>query len=150
MTQPGTFDGYARLYGPIAVLSFTLSFLPLFDDVVERDAGSTLRRHFGNLYETAATSGGEPAMIGILLLMVLIALLVGLTFRTPPPAVPATVVCLAGLIVLMLVTKPGTGDPAPDLSYAGVADVALAVATMALGTAHFVHLLRHPGRRSPE
>lgn len=160
MTQPdpaawiaprerAAFDGYARLYGAIAVLSLTLSFIPLFNDVVEHDSGGTLRRHFGNLYETSTTGGGGPAMIGILLLLILIGVLVAATFRPTVPALPVAIVVLAALIALMLLTKPGTGDPAPDLSYAGTADAGLAFVTMALGAAHFIHLRVRRGQRPP-
>lgn len=141
---------YAPLYAVLAVLALVLSFFPLFNDVVEHDDGVTLTRHFGSLYEMAARPGGQPALIGLTLMIALIVLLVVAAFRKEiHPGLPASITGVAAVIALMLLAKPGTGDPVPSLTHAGTADVAIAIATVALTSVHAYQLFSRRQRHPP-
>jgi hypothetical protein len=134
-------DGYARLYGPLAVVSAALIFLPLLEDVVIVDSsGGTLTWDYGTLWEMAGNSGGEPAALGILLAVALIVMLTVATFRTAGSwPLPTGIAVVAALVALMLLTKPGVGDPPPDLTPAGTAALVVAIYACVLGVAHGVH-----------
>jgi hypothetical protein len=133
--------GYARLYGPLAVVSAILIFLPLIDDVVVVDSGGgSIRWDYGTLWEMAGNRGGEPAALGIILAVVLIVLLTVATFRTACSwALPTSIAVFSALVALMLLTKPGVGDPRPGLTSAGVAALVVAVCAGVLAIAHAVH-----------
>jgi hypothetical protein len=133
-------DRYARFYAPLAIGSVTLAFLPLFKDVVVVSGTGTMSAKYGSVFDMAGRSGGGPAVIGLLLLAGLVAALIVAVFRVPSAVLPAVIAGLAALIVLMLLTKPGTGDPTPDLTDGGLAGLVLAVCTTLLGVTHAVHL----------
>jgi hypothetical protein len=143
VTDSGTArrDGYARLYGPLAVVSAILIFLPLLEDVVIVDSsGGSLSWDYGTLWEMAGNRNGEPAVLGIVLAVVLIVLLTTATFRSSCSwPLPTAIAVFSGLVALMLLTKPGVGDPPPDLAPAGVAALVAAVCAGVLGIAHAVH-----------
>lgn len=122
----------------MAIISVALSFVPLYDDVTDR-AGRP-QTHLGNLYEMAGRPGGTPDAIGIFLLAIMVALLITATFRPPTIGLPTALALDTTLIVVMLLTKPGFGDHPPSLSYAGTADVALGVVTIATALAQIAHL----------
>jgi hypothetical protein len=130
------FSGYARLYGSMAVLALALSFMPLFDDVVVGDVRST----YGSLWDMAGRNSDAPAGLGIILLLALVALLSVATFGTRNPTLLVAIAVDAALIVLMLLTKPGTGEPTPSLSGAGQAGLVTALGAMVLTITHAVHL----------
>ena len=140
--RSGVSDRYARFYAPLAIGSTAVAFLPLFDDVVVRDGDGKVEHttRYGTVFDMAGRSGGEPAVFGLLLLGVLVAALTYASFRARGALVPVMIAACAGLIALMLVTKPGTGTPTPPLSDAGVAGLVLALCALALGVAHAVHL----------
>jgi hypothetical protein len=51
------FDCYPRLYGPMAVPSVVLSFLPLLEDVIEKaDGVTTTTWRYGTPWEMAAVT----------------------------------------------------------------------------------------------
>jgi hypothetical protein len=124
--------GYARLYGPLAVASVMIAFQPI------------LSGGYGTLFEMAGRRGGGPAVVGALLMGGLIWFLTHASFRPAMSAgVPAVIAVLAGLIVVMLLTKPGTGSPRPELTSFGDAAVAVAVCTLGLAVSHVVRLRQH-------
>lgn len=127
-------DGYARLYGPITVLSFVLTFAPLL---------TGMSRYTGNVYEILYKSGDIPPFFGGILLIAYIGLLGLATFQVTHPALPVTIAVLAAVNVIWLLVLTGIGPRPPRLSYAGAADIALAFATIALCAAHAVHLTYH-------
>ncbi|MER7278857.1 hypothetical protein ABT369_30910 [Dactylosporangium sp. NPDC000244] len=135
-------DRYARFYAPLAIGSAALAFLPLFEDVVVRDAEGNveLTTRYGTVFDMAGRPGGGPAVIGVLLLGVLVAALTYAAFRARTALVPGVIAACAGLIALMLATKPGTGTPTPDLTDGGVAGLVLALCAAALGIAHAIPL----------
>jgi hypothetical protein len=131
-------DRYARFYAPLALSLIALAFAPLFEDV--RAKGITVT--YGTVFAMAARPGGEPAVLGLLLLGGLAVVLVVLAMRGGDgPWLPLTSVGLELLVVLMLVTKPGTGTPAPDLSPFGRMGIALLVCGMLIGVWHLTHRL---------
>ncbi|WP_116952647.1 hypothetical protein [Jiangella endophytica] len=136
------FDGYARLYGPLTVAALGLVFKPMFDDLrVDPETGGVASR-FGNLWETASNTNGDPAVLGIILALIMMALCLTATFRPRSGGLPTGIAVVCLLIIVMLATKPGTGDPAPDLSPDGLASMAIAVFTLALSVVHAVHFAR--------
>ena len=48
----------------------------------------------------------------------------------------------SGLITLMLVTKPGTGEPVPELSGVGVAGLVIVICTALMAAIHAFQLVR--------
>jgi hypothetical protein len=137
------FGGYARLYGPMAVLFVALSFLPLFDNVVS----DNLITRYGTIWEMAGRNGGDPAVFGIFLMMALVGMLVTATFRVRGgPGLPLAIAADAGLIALMMLSKPGTGEPTPDLSDSGMAGLAIVLSTIVLACVHALHLRRYERR----
>ncbi|NIK57107.1 hypothetical protein [Kribbella shirazensis] len=119
--------GYARLYAPLAVVSVVISFQPL------------LPGRYGTLWEMAGRPGGDPAILGVLLMGGLVVLLAYASFRPVTTAgVPVGIAVLAALIFVMLLTKPGAGSSPPSLTPFGDAAVAIAVCTFTLAVSHAV------------
>jgi hypothetical protein len=133
-------DRYGRFYAPLAVAVVGLAFLPLFEDVTVQTGYGSETTSYGTVFDMAGRSGGGPAVLGILLLATLVALLVTAAVRGRSALLPAAITLVASVIVLMLVTKPGTGRPTPHLSESGTAGMVLALCTCALGAVHAIHL----------
>ncbi|MPZ80234.1 MAG: hypothetical protein GEV28_07495 [Actinophytocola sp.] len=140
--------GFARLYGPLATLFVVLSFLPLYDDVRVTEDWGEMTTTYGSLWHMAGRDGGGPAVIGVILLAVLVTLLVIATFRQATVVLATWITVVAALIALMLLLRPGTGDPSPPLADTGTAGVAIACCLVVLSFAHAMYLLseRHPAR----
>jgi len=136
------FAGYARLYGSMAVLALTLSFMPLFDDVVVGDVTT----RYGSLWDMAGRNNAAPAGFGVILLLALVMLLAVAAFGARNPKLQVALAVNAALIFLMLLAKPGTGEPTPSLSGAGQAGVAIALCVTLLAIIHLVHLRAHERR----
>ena len=120
------FDCYPRLYAPMAVPSVVLSFLPLLEDVIEKaDGVTTTTWRYGTLWEMAGRDGGGPAAAGVVILASFVVLLVLATVRVRSKALPM---------------------PTPDLTDAGVADVALLLVILGTAVIHAVHLRRWRAR----
>jgi hypothetical protein len=130
-------DRYARFYAPLAIGSVTIAFLPLFEDVVVVEEWGTRSTEYGSVFDMAGRSGGEPAVIGMFLLAGLVAALALAVFRVRSAVLPGMI---AGLAALMLLTKPGTGDPTPDLTGSGLAGLVLAFCATLTGITHAGHL----------
>lgn len=125
-------EGYARLYGPLAVVTFVITFLPI------------LPEGYGTLWQMASRDDGGPAVLAIVLVYALIGCLMRMTLRpVQTGGWPIAIAVLAGVLVLMLILKPGTGTPVPDLTPFGHAAMGLALLTLALGVAHAVQLRLH-------
>jgi len=137
-----TFDGFARLYAAIAVVAWFLLFLPILDDVTQRDGDSVYVTHYGTLWEMARDQSGDPAWFGIILAVCLVALSVYAAFLPRRLRPPIGVAIVSALVVLMLLLKPGTGEPVPDRAAAGNAGLALAIAAGCLAIIHAIHVSR--------
>ncbi|MFG2037299.1 hypothetical protein [Dactylosporangium sp. NPDC048998] len=139
-------DRYARFYAPLALGMLALAFAPLFDRVVVLDASGAerYRADYGTVFEMAGRPGGGPAQIGVVLLAALVACLTVAAFRVRGPVLPGASAALAAVVALMLITKPGTGSPAPHLTGFGAAGLALALCAVVLGVAHAVHMALLP------
>jgi hypothetical protein len=133
-------DRYARFYAPMAIGSIMIAFLPLFEDVVVVEEWGTRSTEYGSVFDMAGRPGGGPAVIGVFLLAGLVAALALAVFRVRSAVLPGMIAGLSALIVLMLLTKPGTGDPTPDLTGSGLAGLVLAVCATLLGITHAIHL----------
>lgn len=130
--------GYSRIYGPMAVLAFCLTFTDMFEDVVDSE---DFRRTYGSLWELAGDHSGAPAMVGILLMFALVGVLLAATFRAARgPALPIAIAAISAIAIIMIITRPGTGDPAPELADGGAMMAALAAFALAASIAHIVHL----------
>lgn len=103
------------------------------------DGLSSCTRTFGNLWEMAERTGGGVSAVAILLAFVLTALLPVATFRPRSSGLPAAIAVFALPVVIMLITKPETGDPVPPLSAHGTTTLVLGVAAVVLGVVHAVH-----------
>lgn len=130
---------YARFYPAMAIAAIILSLRPYYID--RGDEVST----FGNLWEIAASFGG-PAATGAFLLIVLVCALSVAAIAPRSAAPPATVCVVALILMALLLAKPATGTPKPDLTSEGVASVLVGGTMVAIGMVHAIHLLIH--RRS--
>lgn len=135
-------DRYSFFYGPMTVASVALTFTPTFEDVVEETGTSVFVTSYGSVWDMAADPHGGPAVIGLLLVAALVALLVTTILRPRSAAQPAGIAISAALIAMMLLAKPGTGDPAPELSSSGLAGLVLVIGVAVLAIAHAVQLSR--------
>lgn len=137
------FEGYARLWGPLAVATLGLLFMPIMDDQQVDLVDGTIERRFGTLWDTALNPNGDPALLGILLALAVVVLAVVATFRPRSTGVPIAIAVACVPIAIMLITLPATGTPKPDLSPAGTAGLALTIAAFALGVVHAIHHYVH-------
>lgn len=123
---------FARFYGPLAVVAVAMSFLPPYANVTVKHAGGGAVHHmYGTLWEMSMR--GAPAPVGVILLLALAAFLV--TASVPvsnSPGLPVGIGICAGLLGLLLVLRPGTGEPTPSLTDAGVAEAALLFCCVAI------------------
>jgi len=137
----GATGRYALFYAPLALAVLALAFLPLFKDVVQRLDGTVLRTSYGTAFNMAGQPAGGAAVIGLIFLGGLVACLVAAVVRPPRSAsLPIAIAALAALIALLLITKPDTGSPKPDLTDSGTAGLVLIIATVLLGITHAVQL----------
>lgn len=132
-------DVFARFYGAFAVAALVLSFLPPFEDVQEELAGGgTIHTTYGTLWEMAARGGAAP--LAVVVVLVLVTFLVVATVRANDSrGVPVAIAVCAGLLTLMLILKPGAGDPTPGLSDAGIAELAVLVCCTIVAVIHAIH-----------
>lgn len=134
-------NGYGRFYAPIAVCLFAFLFFTLYDPVVIRyDYGSEFRSTYGTVFDMATNRGGGPAMIGLLMLAYLLAMLAVAAIRGAGIPLLASLACVSALMAVLVLTKLGTGTPAPPITDAGKAGVALLIATAVLTAANALHL----------
>lgn len=129
---------FARFYGPLAVVAVAMSFLPPYENVtIKHDGGGAIHHTYGTLWEM--TTRGAPAPIGVILLLTLAAFLVAATVPVSTgPGLPVGVGICAGLLGLMLVSRPGTGDPTPGLTDVGVAEAALLFCCVAIAVTQLI------------
>lgn len=142
LEHEATFGRYGRLYGGFAVVILALSFMPFY----ALQDGAPVTYYNDSLWTLSTRRGGETAALGIIFMLVLILLLTLAAFR-PTWAWPLIGIVLDGaLIALMLVARPGAGDPKPELAPAALAGLVLVLVAMALCVVHAVHLYRHVSR----
>jgi hypothetical protein len=139
-------ERYARFYAPLAVVLMALVFFPPFEDVQQGSIGEVTVT-YGSLFDMARRHNGDPAVFGLIIIAALVVCLAVAVLRPPRHRhLPLVIAGLSGLAALMLLAKPGTGSPAPDLSSAGRAGVLLLFGTVACAVAHMVHLRVERGR----
>jgi hypothetical protein len=136
-------ERYARFYAPLAVVATVLGVMPIFNSVVTVDGRTVKVDTYGSLFDMAGRYSGDPAVVAIGLLAVLVTLLVVASVRgARSPALPLALAVVAALLVIMLLTKPGTGQPTPELSGAGTAGLVVGCWIVVLGVVHAIHLTR--------
>lgn len=124
---------FGQVYLTSALLTFVATFLPLWSspDIEMFDTMS--------LWEGAmiGNHGGSIAAAGLLLAVLLMATLVlaaVLADRVPVAPVVAALLSIPG--VVLLVTKPYSSTPEPDLGTGGSVMLALAILVMITAVAH--------------
>jgi hypothetical protein len=138
-TYPKPLDGaaYSGIYGAAAVVGFCLSFVDLFEPVVQDERVVT----YGNLYEMFANTGGGVAALGLLLIYALITLLGVASVRgVHSPGLPIAIAVIAAVAIAVLAGKPDTGDPKPDFAVGGQMMLGLGIMLIVLSVFHVVHL----------
>lgn len=133
MEQP-TGNGFARFYGPLALLLVALAFAPLYARVAVNDYGVRMTWPEVTLWSLSA----PVANIGGLILAVLIGLLVTATFRTLPQGVLITMAVLAFGLGLALACRLGRATDVAVLAATGRIGLALLFCTALLATIHAI------------
>ncbi|MGH3716129.1 MAG: hypothetical protein ACRDT4_22100 [Micromonosporaceae bacterium] len=137
----GRFGAFQVFYGVVAALSLGLVFLPIFSDVtVDLGEGSHYTRSFGTLWDMAGRPAGGPAVLGIGLMGLLIVLLVMASMKPRRPGHLVAIAATAGSALLMLLLKPNTGSPPPDLTGSATLGAVLLAATVVLSVVHATQL----------
>ena len=129
-------DGFSRLYAGVSVAVIVLSFFPLYDRSVDEDAGITWS--YGSIWEILDQDQTGASTIGVLLMVGLASMLGIAAFGrvTESIALLVSIAVTGGLIAVMVVTKPGTPDPKPDIAYGGQAGLAVILLAVAIALAH--------------
>jgi hypothetical protein len=125
-------NGFARLYGPMALLFVMSSFLPFYATVTVHEEYGTRTATYGSLWDMP----GDVAVAAGMVLAALVILLLVATFRRVGAGVPTSIAVLAAAIVVLVLSKPGTGDPTPPMTDTGKAGIALACCTFVLAAVH--------------
>ena len=136
------FSSFRWLYLPLAISAASIPFLHLFENIYVRVSPITsFSATYGTLFELAGNLNGGPAVLALLLLAAFIAASVWAMARPAVMAAPAIAALLAGLLILMLLTKPGMGEPTPQLTPAGNSALWLGVTAAVTAIGHIVSLL---------
>lgn len=129
--------GYARWYGPLAVLALAITFVPL----VRRVPQDPNQHPWPSPWQLLGTDRTGVAALGVALLLVLAGVLLVAAIRPPRTVVlPIAILVLAILLVVMLLAKPGTVDPEPVLTGTGVLGVGVGIVLIATAVSHIVVL----------
>lgn len=129
-----TLQRYGRFYGPMALLALAITFVPLFQPVVNEEGH--LIRSYGSMWET----GGPAPLLGLLVSFVLVALLVAATLREAGgPLLSLAVAAWTVLPLLMLTSKFGIPDPKPDLTPVGNLALGLMIGLIIISLIHTIH-----------
>ncbi|MDO9455950.1 hypothetical protein [Nocardioides sp.] len=95
-----------QLYVSAAVLAFAASFAPLWASESPGDTYSTM-----NLWTAVALDGGGAAALGVLLILAMVGTAVrGAASVSRSFGVPVAMLAIGALALVMLVTRPGSGD----------------------------------------
>lgn len=138
-------DAYGRFYAPLAAMALFVSTMPLYESMQVTEG---VTRTFDSTWAMAGNPNGGPAVLGLIFLISLLTAACFAAVRTKSAALPVSIAVLASIIVLMIVLKPGTGTPKPDLTDVAIAGVVFSLAMVGLSVAHAVHLLTR-ARRNP-
>lgn len=107
----------------------------------EQTHADGLTTTYGSLWDMAARSGGGPAAIGILLMVALVTCCMAATIlRFSSPALPIAIGILGLIAMLMILTRPGTGDPKPPVADGGAMMACLGFVIAAVGFLHATQL----------
>lgn len=111
------------IYASSAVLAFVGTFLPLWAPLEPGDAFTTM-----NLWGATTIGGGGFAILGVVLQMGLVGTLVAsaaLPYR--PRALRVAVIAICLVATTLLILKPASSTPKPDLGAGGSMLLALSI-----------------------
>ena len=136
LERRNVFSRYGLFHAPAGVLVIVLSFTPIYDSILSEEYGL---RTFPPLWGMVFSSFAPPAVLAALLVVALVALLFiaavfPLDFRWP-----LGIAACAFMLLVMLIVKPGTGFPTPELSVMGEIGVAVLIGCIGLGVGHAFH-----------
>jgi hypothetical protein len=134
----GPLAHYGRLYAALFPLTVILTLLPPYR--------ATREAYFATVWEMAATAGGDPARVAVVLLLVLFGCLLAALVRPSVLPLPVSIGCTSWVFGVLLWTRPATGDPPPPLSLYGKAQLVLVAGLVAVTAAHSVQLIIHRRR----
>jgi hypothetical protein len=137
LTEPSA--RYRRLYAAILALAVVFSSLPPYEIL----SGGGRYRSFGTMWEMAATPGGGPARLAMVLLALKFVCLVAATVRPDIPVLPPIIALTVSAVIVLLLTRPATGEPTPALNLYSWAQVILAGCIVIVCAIHSAHFLRH-------
>jgi high-affinity Fe2+/Pb2+ permease len=104
-----------QIYAASSVVAFVATFAPLWATIEPGDLYETM-----SLWGATAETGGDIAVLGIIMMVgLVVTLMVAAASSRPQPWVPFVVVAISAFAILLLLTKPATGDPKPDLGVGG-------------------------------
>lgn len=118
---------FGQIYLITAVLAFVSSFLPLWtsDDPDDRVPASM------SLWKATVLDGGGFAVVGLVLLALLCCTLIAAAHRGGHSlAYPLSAAGLCLPALLLLITKPDSGSPKPDLGAGGGMMMAVVIAVL--------------------
>lgn len=134
-----------QIYAMAGMLAFVATFLPLWAELVPGDTFATM-----SLWKAAMISntGGDIAMLGLILGLVMVGSMFLASYfarRSVVPAVVAVVLCIPAL--LLLITKPYSSTPKPDLGTGGATMLALIIVLILTVVVHVIAGALGAGRR---
>jgi hypothetical protein len=96
---------------------------------------------FGSVWDMASTPAGTPARIAVYLLLLMVGCLLAPTVWPHVLALPVINGIAAKIVGALLVTRPRTGEPPPDLSAIGKGQLVVAVGITLVSAIHIGHLV---------
>lgn len=131
-------DGYARFYAALAVLTVVLTFQPLF--ARGGDDGASVLPML-SLWDELAETGHSASVLGAFFFVLLTAVLVAGAFGLRSVGVAVGIALAAVVLVVLILARPGYGEPTPDLTSWGQIGVVVGIIGVLLAVGHALHLV---------
>jgi hypothetical protein len=144
--MPDPFAPYGRLYSALAPLCLVFSFGRPF--AVGKGLNVDVES-FGSVWDMAATPAGAPARVAVFLLLSMFGCLLAAAVWPRVPALPVINAIAATIIGALLVTRPRTGQPPPDLSGLGRGQLIVAAGIVIVSIVYIGHLVTDRRRARP-
>jgi len=137
---------FRQVYASAAVVAFVATFAPLFSPYEASESYATM-----NLWSATSEMGGDNAVLGLVLMLVLVScLFVAAAREERSPGLAVTIITIALFGLLMLITKPGTETPAPSLGAGGAVLLGLTILLIAAAVADVTDQVVRGLRRTRE
>lgn len=116
---------YAIIYVPLGIAAIVLSAYEVFQPVErEHSVG-----HFGSLWDIAARPAGGPARVGLMFGGIAIVLMwISVIPRIRTAVLPVLIAIIGASCAILLITRPATGTPRPELTTSGTLLLLIAAA----------------------